>query len=70
MPTWETVRAMLLAMGYEPELAARRLTGRWDAVHLAASAERSPAERLRLAMSANRLASRLRKAGAEATHAG
>ncbi len=65
-PNWETVRALLLAMGYEPELTARRLTGRWDPVHLAASRRRSPSQRLELAISANRLAGRLRKAGAEA----
>lgn len=66
-PTWETVRALLLAMGYEPELSGRRLHGRWDPVHLAAVRERSPAERLELAMSTNRLAGRLRQAGAEAS---
>ncbi|MGH2903629.1 MAG: helix-turn-helix domain-containing protein [Solirubrobacteraceae bacterium] len=66
-PTWETVRALLLAMGYEPELGARRLRGRWDSVHLAALSERSPAERLALAISANRLAGRLRQAGREAS---
>jgi transcriptional regulator with XRE-family HTH domain len=65
-PNWETVRALLLAMGYEPELTARRLTGRWDPVHLAASRRRSPVQRLELAISANRLSGRLRKAGAEA----
>jgi hypothetical protein len=65
-PTWETLRALLLAMGYEPGLGARRLSGRWDPIHLAASRERSPAERLELAMSANHLAGRLRMAGAEA----
>jgi transcriptional regulator with XRE-family HTH domain len=65
-PTWETVRAILLALGYEAELGARRLTGRWDPVHLAASRDRSPAERLELALSANRLAGRLRQAAAEA----
>ena len=63
-PTWETVRALLLAMGYEPELQARRLQGRWDPVHLAAVRTRTPAERLQLAISANRLAGRLRAAGA------
>jgi hypothetical protein len=63
------LRALLLAMGYEPELGARRLSGRWDPVHLAATRERSPAERLELAMSANRLAGRLRQAGAEANGA-
>jgi transcriptional regulator with XRE-family HTH domain len=65
-PTWETVRALLLAMGCEPELRAQRLSGRWDPVHLAALRERSPAERLELAIAANRLAGRLRRAGAEA----
>ena len=68
-PNWETLRALLLAMGCEPDLQARRLTGRWDPVHLVASQKRSPAERLELAMSANRLAGRLRQAGAEARSA-
>jgi transcriptional regulator with XRE-family HTH domain len=65
-PTWETVQALLLALGYEPELRARRLRGRWDPVHLEALRERSPAERLALAISANRLAGRLWDAGREA----
>lgn len=65
-PTWETVRALLLAMGYEPELGTRRLRGRWDPLHLSATHARTPAERLRLAVSANRLAGRMRKAGTEA----
>src|ERR1700686_3035221 len=67
-PNWETVRALLLAMGYEPELHARRLRGRWDPLHLAASRERPAIERLELAISANRLAGRLRQAGAEAAN--
>jgi transcriptional regulator with XRE-family HTH domain len=66
--TWETVRALLLALGYEPDLRARRLRGRWDPVHLASLRERAPAERLALAMSANRLAGRLREAGRERGH--
>jgi transcriptional regulator with XRE-family HTH domain len=65
-PNWGTVRALLLAMGLEPDVRARRLRGRWDAVHLAASRERSPAERLELAIAANRLAGRLRQAGTKA----
>jgi transcriptional regulator with XRE-family HTH domain len=65
-PTWSTVSALLLAMGYLPDLQLRRLRGRWDQAHLAALRERSPAERLELAISANRLAGNLRKAGAEA----
>jgi transcriptional regulator with XRE-family HTH domain len=68
-PNWETVRALLLAMGYEPELGTRRLQGRWDPVHLAASRARSPSERLELAISANRLAGRLRQAGRAAANA-
>jgi uncharacterized protein len=65
-PTWETVRALLLAMGYEPELETRRLRGRWDPLHLSAARARPPAERLQLALSANRLVARMRQAGAEA----
>jgi transcriptional regulator with XRE-family HTH domain len=65
-PTWETVRSLMLAMGYEPDLQPRRLRGRWDPVHLAAMRERTPSERLELAISANRLAGRLRQAAVEA----
>jgi transcriptional regulator with XRE-family HTH domain len=64
-PTWETLRSLLLAMGFEADLRVSRLRGRWDPVHLAASRERSPAERLELAISANRLVGRLRQAGRE-----
>ncbi len=66
-PTWETLRALLLAMGHEPELRARRLSGRWDPLHLAALRERSPAERFEFAISANRFAASLRRAGREAS---
>jgi transcriptional regulator with XRE-family HTH domain len=69
-PTWETVRALLLGMGCEPKLGAQRLTGRWDPAHLAASRERSPSERLELAIAANRLAGRLRAAGRRARGGG
>lgn len=61
-PNWETVCALLLAMGYQPELRSRRLRGRFDPLHLAASRRRSPSERLQLAISANRLAGRMRAA--------
>lgn len=67
-PSWETMRSLLLAMGYEPELQTRRLSGRWDPVHLAASQAREPSERLELAIAANRLAGRLRAAGARAAN--
>jgi transcriptional regulator with XRE-family HTH domain len=69
-PRWETVRALLLALGLEPELGARQLTGRWDPVHLAVARARPPAERLQLAIAANRLAGRLRQAGREAQRGG
>jgi transcriptional regulator with XRE-family HTH domain len=69
-PNWGTIRALLLAMGYEPDLTARRLAGRWDPVHLAASRRRSPVERLELAISAHRLTGRLRQAGAEGRRGG
>jgi transcriptional regulator with XRE-family HTH domain len=65
-PRWETLRSLLLAMGLEPDLHAKRLPGRWDPVHLAAARKRSPAQRLELAISGNRLAGRLREAGREA----
>jgi transcriptional regulator with XRE-family HTH domain len=65
-PTWETLRSLLLAMGLEADLRVIRLRGRWDPLHLAASRKRSPADRLQLAISANRLAGRLRQAGREA----
>jgi transcriptional regulator with XRE-family HTH domain len=69
-PTWETVRALMLAMGREPEPGARRLAGRWDPVHLEATRALEPARRLELAISANRLAGRLREAAREAAGAG
>jgi transcriptional regulator with XRE-family HTH domain len=65
-PRWETVWALLLALGYEAGLAPRRLESRADPIHLAALRERDPAERLALAVSANRLAGRLREAGRDA----
>ncbi|TFG73231.1 MAG: XRE family transcriptional regulator [Solirubrobacterales bacterium] len=62
-PRWETLRALLLALGYEPGVDTRRLEARADPRHLAALRERQPAERMALAISANRLAGKLRKAG-------
>jgi transcriptional regulator with XRE-family HTH domain len=65
-PTWDTLRALMQALGCEPELHARRLHGRYDPVHLAALRKRTPEERLQLALSVNRLAGALRRAGTEA----
>jgi hypothetical protein len=56
----------MLSMGYEPDLDSARLTGRFDPRHLASLRARPPAERLALAMSANRLAGRLRQQGRNA----
>lgn len=64
-PTWETLRNLLLAMGYEADVAPRRLETRADALHMAALRRREPAERLKLAMSANLLAGRLREGAHE-----
>jgi len=50
----------MLAMGFEPDLQAVRLTGRFDPLHLASLRARPAAERLALALSADRLAVRLR----------
>jgi len=65
-PTFETLRNLLLAMGERPVLGARRLPTDWDAAHMTSMLERSPEERLALALSWNRRAGRLADAGAHA----
>jgi len=50
-------------MGEEPVLSAQRLPTDWDPVHMSSTLARSPAERLALAGSWNRLAGRLAAAG-------
>jgi transcriptional regulator with XRE-family HTH domain len=65
-PRWETVRAMLLAMGCEPDLRAKRLRARSDPVHLASLRKRTAPERLAISLAANRLAARLREGGRRA----
>jgi transcriptional regulator with XRE-family HTH domain len=62
-PTFETLRELLLAMGEEPVLSTQRLPTDWDPVHMASTLARTPAERLALAGSWNRLAGRLAVAG-------
>jgi transcriptional regulator with XRE-family HTH domain len=69
-PTWTTVTALMEAMGEEPRLTGGRHLSPADPVHLAAHAQRSPAERLELAISWNRLASELRAAGRAARRNG
>lgn len=65
-PTVETVERLLAAMGEHLELEAKPMPREYDPLHLRASLRRSPEERLRLAISWNRLAGRLAEAGARA----
>lgn len=62
-PTFATLRQLMLAMGEEPELSARRLGTDWDPLHFASTLARSPAERLELALSWNRTAGQIVQAG-------
>jgi transcriptional regulator with XRE-family HTH domain len=62
-PTFATLRELMIAMGEEPVLSARRLPGDWDPAHLASTLARTPEERLALALSWNRMAGRLAAAG-------
>ncbi len=62
-PTFATLRALMIAMGEEPVLSARRLPADWDPAHLASTLARTPEERLALALSWNRMAGRLAAAG-------
>lgn len=65
-PTFQTLRELMLAMGEEPLIGSRRLSGEWDPVHMASTLARSPEERLALALSWNRMAGRLAAAGRRA----
>jgi transcriptional regulator with XRE-family HTH domain len=62
-PTFATVRELMIAMGEEPILGARRLPTNWDPVHMASTLARTPEERLALAVSWNEMAGRLAEAG-------
>ncbi len=65
-PTYTTLRELLLAMGEEPVLSARRLPIDWDPAHMASTLARTPEERLELALSWNKMAGRLTEAGRRA----
>jgi transcriptional regulator with XRE-family HTH domain len=65
-PTVETVERLLAAMGEQLEIEAKAAPREYDPLHLRASLRRSPEERLRLAISWNRLAGQLAAAGARA----
>ncbi len=68
-PTFATVRELMLAMGEEPVLSARRLPTEWDPVHMQSTLARSSQERLALALSWNRMASQIAGAGKSARRA-
>lgn len=65
-PTAETLERLLNAMGETLRLASSPMSRDYDPLHLRASLERTPSERLALAISWNRLSGRLRDAGRRA----
>jgi transcriptional regulator with XRE-family HTH domain len=65
-PTMATAERLLGAMGESAELVARRADHGFDVARLRAQRRRSPAERLELALSWNRLAGELAEAGRQA----
>jgi transcriptional regulator with XRE-family HTH domain len=65
-PTFATLRELMLAMGEEPVLGARRLPTNWDPAHMTSTLDRTPEERLSLALSWNKMAGRLADAGRRA----
>lgn len=62
----ETFEQLLNAMGERLEIGVRPLEREYDPLHRRSMAERSPEERLALAISWNRLAGRLTVAGSQA----
>lgn len=62
-PTFETVDRLLEVMGEDAEVRVRRREGDFDRARLAALRLRAPAERLELALSWNRLAGEVARAG-------
>lgn len=65
-PAVETVERLLAAMGERLDLAPTPVERDYDPLHMQATLERSPEERLRLAISWNRLAGRLTAEGRRA----
>jgi transcriptional regulator with XRE-family HTH domain len=62
-PSFETLEQLMNAMGESVRVVPDRLEGRFDRLHLKASGDRTPEERLALAISWNRTAGRLSEAG-------
>jgi hypothetical protein len=65
-PSVETVERLLAAMGESLSLESEPLERSHDPLHLRAALKRTPEQRLRLAISWNRLAGRLTDAGRRA----
>lgn len=65
-PTVETVERLLAAMGERLSLASEPFEREHDPLHVRTTLQRSPEERLELAISWNRLAGRLAEAGRRA----
>lgn len=65
-PTVETLERLLAAMGERLTAQPQPLERDYDPLHMRATLRRSPEERLRLAISWNRLAGRLSEAGRQA----
>jgi transcriptional regulator with XRE-family HTH domain len=68
-PSFGTLRELMVAMGREPQLSARRLPTDWDKAHMDSTLARTPEQRLALAIGWNRLAQRL-AASAERVRSG
>jgi transcriptional regulator with XRE-family HTH domain len=65
-PNVDTVERLLEAMGERLRMGVERIPGDHDLAHLHASLSRSPEDRLKLAISWNRLAGQLSEAGRRA----
>lgn len=65
-PSTETVERLLAALGERLSLESVPLERDYDPLHMRATLQRSPEERLRLAISWNRLAGRLSEEGRRA----
>jgi uncharacterized protein len=65
-PSVDTVERLLAAMGERLKWEPAALEGDYDPIHMRESLRRSPEERLRLAISWNRLAGRLTEEGRKA----
>jgi uncharacterized protein len=65
-PSIETVERLMAAMGERLSVQSEPLAREYDPLHMRATLERTPEERLRLAISWNRLAGKLTRAGRRA----